>query len=162
MLFTCLYRYYSTSIFSRIGVESYVSTAIVGTLNFLTTILSIFLVDKVHKQNLIMYVTDKYLTSFLKTLPNQVVLLLCILALNILSPVYHVYQQSTKLLPQLSGWSQGTPVARQHWDVILHAVGSHSDYIVQSWSAGRRSRDGQTCWLHHCSVGLFLCLQLCL
>ena len=41
-------RYYSTSIFSLIGVESYISTAIVGTLNFLTTILSIFLVDKVN------------------------------------------------------------------------------------------------------------------
>ena len=52
---TC--RYYSTSIFSRIGVESYVSTAIVGTLNFLTTILSIFLVDKVGANVVVLHST---------------------------------------------------------------------------------------------------------
>ncbi len=40
-------RYYSTSIFCKINVASYVSTAIVGTINFLTTILAVFLVDKV-------------------------------------------------------------------------------------------------------------------
>ncbi|CAI8056484.1 Facilitated trehalose transporter Tret1-2 homolog [Geodia barretti] len=39
--------YYSTSIFKRIGVASYISTSVVGALNFLTTILSIVLVDKV-------------------------------------------------------------------------------------------------------------------
>ena len=42
-----LSRYYSTSIFCQIGVKEYLSTALVGTLNFLTTILSIILVDKV-------------------------------------------------------------------------------------------------------------------
>ncbi len=41
------HRYYSTSIFCKIDVASYVSTAIVGTINFLTTILAVFLVDKV-------------------------------------------------------------------------------------------------------------------
>lgn len=41
-------RYYSTSIFCNIGVkERYISTTIVGTINFLTTILAVFLVDKV-------------------------------------------------------------------------------------------------------------------
>ena len=40
-------RYYSTSIFCQIGVEEYISTALVGTLNFLTTFLAIVLVDKV-------------------------------------------------------------------------------------------------------------------
>lgn len=41
------HRYYSTSIFCQIGVSGYVSTAVVGTINFLTTFLSIVLVDKV-------------------------------------------------------------------------------------------------------------------
>ena len=45
--YTLTHRYYSSSIFSRIGVEHYISTAIVGIINFLTTIMSIFLVDKV-------------------------------------------------------------------------------------------------------------------
>ena len=39
-------RYYSTSIFCQIGVKEYVSTALVGTINFLTTFLAIILVDK--------------------------------------------------------------------------------------------------------------------
>ena len=43
----CVCRYYSTSIFCQIGVREYVSTALVGTLNFFTTFLSIVLVDKV-------------------------------------------------------------------------------------------------------------------
>jgi sugar porter (SP) family MFS transporter len=46
--------YYSTSIFSRIGVASYISTAVVGALNFLTTILSILLVDKVGRKALLL------------------------------------------------------------------------------------------------------------
>ena len=41
------FRYYSTSIFCKIGVASYISTFVVGALNFFTTILSIVLVDKV-------------------------------------------------------------------------------------------------------------------
>lgn len=41
------HRYYSTSIFCSIDVPSYVATAIIGTINFLTTLLAIFLVDKV-------------------------------------------------------------------------------------------------------------------
>jgi MFS family permease len=49
-----LQRYYSTSIFSRIGVASYISTAVVGALNFLTTILSILLVDKVGRKALLL------------------------------------------------------------------------------------------------------------
>ena len=44
-LFLC--RYYSTSIFGQLGVSEYISTAIVGMINFLVTILAIFLVDKV-------------------------------------------------------------------------------------------------------------------
>ncbi len=40
-------RYYSTSIFCQIGVQEFVSTALVGTLNFLTTFVAIVLVDKV-------------------------------------------------------------------------------------------------------------------
>ena len=40
-------RYYSTTIFCTIDVSSYVATAILGTINFLTTLLTIFLVDKV-------------------------------------------------------------------------------------------------------------------
>lgn len=42
-----IYRYYSTSIFCKVGVRKYISTALVGTLNFLTTFLAIVLVDKV-------------------------------------------------------------------------------------------------------------------
>ncbi len=40
-------RYYSTQIFCSIHIESFIATAIVGTMNFLTTLLTIFLVDKV-------------------------------------------------------------------------------------------------------------------
>lgn len=40
-------RYYSTGIFSTIGVSQYVSTAIVGIINFLTTFGTLVLVDRV-------------------------------------------------------------------------------------------------------------------
>ena len=40
-------RYYSTNIFTIIGVAGYISTAIVGVINFLTTFLAIVLVDRV-------------------------------------------------------------------------------------------------------------------
>ena len=40
-------RYYSTSIFCSIDVSSYAATAIVGVVNFLTTLITVFVVDKV-------------------------------------------------------------------------------------------------------------------
>jgi MFS family permease len=46
--------YYSTSIFCKIGVASYISTSVVGALNFFTTILSIVLVDKVGRKALLL------------------------------------------------------------------------------------------------------------
>lgn len=46
--------YYSTQIFCSINVKSYIATAIVGTVNFLTSILSIFLVDKVGRKSLLL------------------------------------------------------------------------------------------------------------
>ena len=45
----CHSRYYSTTIFGCINVSNYVGTAIVGAINFLTTLIAIFLIDRVRK-----------------------------------------------------------------------------------------------------------------
>ncbi|XP_019857805.1 PREDICTED: proton myo-inositol cotransporter-like isoform X1 [Amphimedon queenslandica] len=46
--------YYSTSIFCSIDVSSYATTAIVGVVNFLTTLITLFIVDKVGHKSLLL------------------------------------------------------------------------------------------------------------
>ncbi|XP_011409321.2 PREDICTED: probable glucose transporter rco-3 isoform X1 [Amphimedon queenslandica] len=46
--------YYSTSIFCSIDVSSYAATAIVGVINFLTTLITLFIVDKVGRKTLLL------------------------------------------------------------------------------------------------------------
>ena len=83
-------RYYSTSIFCQIGVEEYISTALVGTLNFLTTFLAIVLVDKVsqsavHQSVCLLLVSQSVSLSITRQSVSQSVL--CQLLTNDSEPV---------------------------------------------------------------------------
>ena len=63
VILVCECRYYSTSVFSLIGVANYASTTIVASTLFLTTLLAVFLIDKVLLHQLFLYVTVCLLIS---------------------------------------------------------------------------------------------------